>query len=177
MKNGGLTAGDSWFGTSRSTPSSASNFRYPYQATGSYGTTGSSPYGTTGSSPYGTGSSSSFFSRGSADSSSGGMASGTGLAAASDYGAGSVSRFTAGAASGPVMCNGPCRATADLVNQFGNEVRVVDAAIFKDYGGVLGFYGQVETLSAVEGSGVVEKVLQSPGEKLLRLNNWTSLRI
>jgi len=91
------------------------------------------------------------------------MASGTGLAAASDYGASSVSRFTAGAASGPVMCNGPCRATADLVNQFGNEVRVVDAAIFKDYGGVLGFYGQVETLSAVEGSGVVEKVLQSPG--------------
>ena len=41
--------------------------------------------------------------------------------------------------------------------------RVVDASAFRDYGGIDAFSGQVETLQAYEGAGVVEKVLQSPG--------------
>jgi regulator of ribonuclease activity A len=51
-----------------------------------------------------------------------------------------------------------------LIDRHGTALRVLDAHQFKDYGGVHEFYGQVETLQAFEGAGVVEKVLQSPGQ-------------
>jgi len=55
------------------------------------------------------------------------------------------------------------QAVADIVDQHGTAVRVMDSKGFRDFGGINAFHGQVETLQAYEGAGVVEKVLQSPG--------------
>jgi hypothetical protein len=173
MKNGGLTSGDSWFGTPRS-PYGTSNSNYP-AGSGSYGSSSSSTSRST------VGGGSSLFGRGTAEMGNSGLPSATGLGSISPYGGGgSSNRFSSTGgmssgpyasgsslpAAGPALCYGPCRQTADLVTQFDGQVRVMDAGAFKDFGGVLGFYGQIDTLSASEGAGVVEKVLQSPGEFL-----------
>lgn len=179
MKNGGLTSGDSWFGSPRSpygASGSNSNYQNPYSAgSGSYGSGSSSSTSRT------IAGGSSLFGRGTAERENSELSSTTGLGSISPYGGSAASnRFSSSGgmssgpyasgsslpAAGPILCHGPCRQTADLVTQFDGQVRVMDAGAFKDFGGVLGFYGQIETLTASEGAGVVEKVLQSPGELL-----------
>lgn len=175
MKRGGLTSGDSWYGPSKANAYGASAYnRSPYP-----GGSSSSPYPGASASAQGA-QKSSFFSRGSSASqpdSAMPHAAG-GLGSSSAYGStSSTSRLGGGsssystpplAAAGPAMCNGPCRHTADLVSQFEGQVRVMDAVAFKDYGGVYGFFGQVDTLTANEGAGVVEKVLEGSGEYSIR---------
>lgn len=83
---------------------------------------------------------------------SSGQYSSTSSYSSGSYGSGSGS--LSGSSSKPI---------ADLVDQHGAAAKVVDAATFKDYGGIKDFSGQVETLQAFEGARVVEKVLQGPG--------------
>jgi regulator of ribonuclease activity A len=66
-------------------------------------------------------------------------------------------------ASGSLSSDQAQRSLSDLIDKHGQSIRVMDSRLFKDYGGIHDFYGQVETLQAFEGAGVVEKVLQSPG--------------
>lgn len=185
MKRGGLTAGDSWFGSSKANAYGASPYnRSPYQ-----GGSSSSPY--PGASAHG-GKKKSFFSRafGSSHPDSAMPYAAGGLGSSSAYGSTTSmsNRLGSGsssyspppisgsssyspppiAAAGPAMCNGPCRHTSDLVNEFEGRVRVMDAVAYKDYGGVYGFFGQVDTLTANEGAGVVEKVLEGSGEYSIR---------
>ena len=68
-----------------------------------------------------------------------------------------------GATRGAMSLDQIPRPISDLIDRHGPGVRVMDARLFRDYGGVHEFYGQVETLQAFEGAGVVEKVLQGPG--------------
>ena len=56
------------------------------------------------------------------------------------------------------------RATADLVDANGAAVSIMETGLLKDYGGVGAFTGQIETIQAFEAAGLVEQVLNTPGE-------------
>jgi len=104
----------------------------------------------------------------------------TGGAGGGGYGGNTASSLSSSSSS---MYGGqqqqPPRALADLLDRHGASLlRVMDAHLFKDYGGVHEFYGMVETLQAYEGAGVVEKVLQSPGQgKVLIVDGGANLNV
>ena len=77
-------------------------------------------------------------------------AAGGAYGAASSYG---------GAAAG----GGGLSGVAGLVDMHGATIRVMQPGLFKDYGAVTDFQGQVETLHGFESAAVVEQVLNQPG--------------
>ena len=159
--------------------SSTSSYGASNTGTGTYGSTSGTTYGSTSGSTYGTGST---------YGSTSGSTYGTGSTYGATYGGsatttqgsvgynnpltgtyGSTNSAVAygsninGVARGTLSSDQIPRPLSDLIDRHGPGVRVIDARLFRDYGGVHEFYGQVETLQAFEGAGVVEKVLQSPG--------------
>ena len=129
---------------------------YGATTSGGYGAT--STYGSTGTSGYNNPSTSSYGASSAYGGSTSGGAYGSTSASGGAYGSTSGSMASGGMASGQAQ-----RAVADLIDRHGGAVRVMNSHLFKDYGGVHEFYGQVETLQAFDGAGVVEKVLQVPG--------------
>jgi regulator of ribonuclease activity A len=56
-------------------------------------------------------------------------------------------------------------ALADLCDEFGEQVRVLDASIpFRDFGGRSCFSGEVETVKCYDDNSVVKSTLAQPGE-------------
>ncbi len=53
-------------------------------------------------------------------------------------------------------------ATADLCDEFGAEVRVAEP-LLRDWGGVPGFAGLIETLRVLEDNALVRQTLEAPG--------------
>lgn len=86
-----------------------------------------------------------------------GQPAGGAYGAASPYG---------GAAAG--VGGGGLSGVAGLVDMHGATIRVMQPGLFKDYGAVTDFQGQVETLHGFESAAVVEQVLNQPGKLL-----WT----
>lgn len=127
------------------------------KASSSYGT-GNSGYatGTTGGT-YG-GSSTVGYGRSAAVSPTGGYGSATSTdSTLGGYGSSS-------SLPGVGSIRGASTGTADLSDTHGASLQVLENSMFKDYGGTESFGGQVETLQAFDGCGVVSKVLESPGK-------------
>ncbi|MDT8305040.1 MAG: ribonuclease E activity regulator RraA [Anaerolineae bacterium] len=53
--------------------------------------------------------------------------------------------------------------TADLCDQFGEEVQVLEP-LFQDYGGVASFWGRIATVDVFEDNLLVREMLDRPGE-------------
>jgi len=70
----------------------------------------------------------------------------------------------AGGAYGGAAAGGGLSGVAGLVDMHGATIRVMQPGLFKDYGAVTDFQGQVETLHGFESAAVVEQVLNQPGE-------------
>jgi regulator of ribonuclease activity A len=175
MKSGGLTAG-------------RYEATYKAYAAGNRAT-GTALSGVRGSSPYGTSTTATTYGYGTPNTATGayGSASGTTFGSTSTYGgststtqgtvgynnqmtntygsnsAGAYGSNINGVTRGTMASDQMPRSLSDLIDRHGPGVRVMDSRLFHDYGGVHEFYGQVETLQAFEGAGVVEKVLQGPG--------------
>jgi regulator of ribonuclease activity A len=67
-------------------------------------------------------------------------------------------------------------ATADLCDEFGPEVRVVEP-LFRDWGGSVAFAGAVETLRVFEDNALVRLMIESPGRgRVLVVDGGGSLR-
>lgn len=67
-------------------------------------------------------------------------------------------------------------ATADLVDQFGDELHVCELQ-FRNFGGKSAFNGPVRTLSVLEDNALVKKVLSQPGDgAVLIIDGAGSLR-
>jgi len=161
MKNGGLIAGShdpryrpQTGGYNNGNRNGRSSFGNPF---GSGGGSTTSPYtGSSTSSSYGSGSSTS---------------------SSSPYKSSTSPYSNTGSTTGTLSNGQSPRPLADLIDKHGSSViRVLDAHKFQDFGGTHEFYGQVETLTAVEGAGVVEKVLQSPAgtDKVLVIDGGAS---
>jgi regulator of ribonuclease activity A len=187
MKRGGLTAGryeSSYKSFANSNSAGGSNSYWNQNGVGSTGTYGGSygsqnaGYGSQNSATgtYGAQNSASGAYASNLPGRSFGSASSNNLGASStaygqtaytnpsqnSYGATSSYGNSAGG-TGSLASDQAQRSLSDLIDKHGQSIRVMDSRLFKDYGGVHDFYGQVETLQAYEGAGVVEKVLQSPG--------------
>jgi regulator of ribonuclease activity A len=68
------------------------------------------------------------------------------------------------------------RATADLCDEYGNEVRVLEPR-FISVGGVLSFAGPVTTVRVREDNALVRAVLESPGQgRVLVVDGGASVR-
>jgi regulator of ribonuclease activity A len=66
--------------------------------------------------------------------------------------------------------------TADLCDEFGDEVRVVEP-LFRDWGGSPSFAGMVETLRVFEDNALVREALEAPGRgRVLVIDGGGSLR-
>ena len=66
--------------------------------------------------------------------------------------------------------------TADLYDEYGDSLDVM-APIFKDYGGVDSFSGEIETLKVNEDNALVRSVLEQPGHhRVLVVDGQGSLR-
>mmetsp|Transcript_7649 Transcript_7649/g.10899 ORF Transcript_7649/g.10899 Transcript_7649/m.10899 type:complete len:501 (+) Transcript_7649:213-1715(+) len=97
----------------------------------------------------------------------GGLGGSTSAFGAGSYGAGAMTGELRGSTTG----------TASLADQHGPSLRVLENDMFKSYGQISSFGGQIETLQAYDGAGVVEKVLQSPGTgKVLVVDGGGNLR-
>jgi regulator of ribonuclease activity A len=67
-------------------------------------------------------------------------------------------------------------ATADLCDEFGAEVRVVEPG-FRDWGGVASFAGQIDTVRVLEDNALVRQALEAPGRgRVLVVDGAGSLR-
>lgn len=67
-------------------------------------------------------------------------------------------------------------ATADLYDDFGDDIRVL-TPMFRDYGGVTVFSGPVVTLKVHEDNTLVRELLEQPGEgRVLVIDGGASLR-
>lgn len=148
----GSTYGGSFGGASGSTYGGATGT--------AFGSTGATGYNNPSASTYGTSSYGSSTSVGAYGNSNNGITSG------------------GSSISGSMTSDQPPRSLSDLIDRHGASVRVMDSRQFHDYGGVHEFYGQVETLQAYEGAGVVEKVLQGPGyNKVLVVDGGGNLNV
>ena len=86
-------------------------------------------------------------------------------AAGGAYGAGgAASPYGSAAVGGGGGGGGGLSGVAGLVDMHGATIRVMQPGLFKDYGAVTDFQGQVETLHGFESAAVVEQVLNQPGE-------------
>jgi regulator of ribonuclease activity A len=66
--------------------------------------------------------------------------------------------------------------TADLCDQFGEAVRVAEP-VFRDFGGVRSFSGEVETLQVFEDNALVRAALETPGRgRVLVVDGGASVR-
>ncbi len=66
--------------------------------------------------------------------------------------------------------------TPDLCDAFGDEVRVAEP-VFRDFGGVRSFAGEVETLRVFEDNALVRAALETPGRgRVLVVDGGGSLR-
>ena len=66
--------------------------------------------------------------------------------------------------------------TADLYDEYGSSLEVM-APIFKDYGGVDSFSGEIETLKVYEDNALVRSTLEQPGHRrVLVVDGQGSLR-
>jgi len=157
----GGTAGG--YGTQRAVSS-----QYGATTAGSqYGAAGRS-YGTTATSgsQYGVGGTTGQYGQAGA-SQYGGSAGGLRGGAASSYGSNIAQTQTAASAG----VN-----TASLVDMHGASVQVVQGGLFRDFGAVTNFMGQVDTVSAMDSPGFVQQVLQTPGlGKILVVDGGGSL--
>jgi regulator of ribonuclease activity A len=189
MKSGGLTAGrheatyKAYTASTRAAATATSGMRgtSPY---GTSSTTALSGYGAsnTGTGAYGSASGTTYGSTsgvtyGNTGSTYGGSTSTT----QGTYGSNSAGAYGSninGVARGTMSSDQMPRPLSDLIDRHGPSLRVMDARLFHDYGGVHEFYGQVETLQAFEGAGVVEKVLQGPGyNKVLVVDGGGSMNV
>jgi regulator of ribonuclease activity A len=67
-------------------------------------------------------------------------------------------------------------ATADLYDEYGNSVEVL-APIFRDFGGVDSFSGEIETLKVYEDNSLVRSTLESAGrQRVLVVDGQGSLK-
>lgn len=82
-----------------------------------------------------------------------------GQSAGGAYGAGSPYGGAAAGGGG-----GGLAGVAGLVDMHGATIRVMQPGLFKDYGAVTDFQGQVETLHGFESAAIVEQVLNQPGK-------------
>lgn len=80
---------------------------------------------------------------------------------------GAASPYGGAAAGGGGGGGGGLSGVAGLVDMHGATIRVMQPGLFKDYGAVTDFQGQVETLHGFESAAVVEQVLNQPGKKVL----------
>eukprot|EP00521_Asterionellopsis_glacialis_P011770 CAMPEP_0195289920 /NCGR_PEP_ID=MMETSP0707-20130614/5994_1 /TAXON_ID=33640 /ORGANISM="Asterionellopsis glacialis, Strain CCMP134" /LENGTH=519 /DNA_ID=CAMNT_0040349979 /DNA_START=178 /DNA_END=1737 /DNA_ORIENTATION=+ len=171
MKRAGYTSTGMGYGT--------------YGSTGGYGSGGAGGYGTSrtgglgGSSLSGLGGTTGGYGQSALGRSTTGGTYGTSSSlggSTTGYGASSYGTGT-GAASAAGGLRGSTTGTARLADTHGQNLRVLENDMFKDYGQIQSFGGQVETLQAYEGAGVVEKVLQSPGNgKVLIVDGGGNLR-
>jgi regulator of ribonuclease activity A len=53
--------------------------------------------------------------------------------------------------------------TADLYDQFGDEVQVLEP-LFRNYGGIASFHGPITTVDVFEDNALVREMLKRPGE-------------
>jgi len=82
-----------------------------------------------------------------------------------------------GGAAGGGGGGGGLSGVAGLVDMHGATIRVMQPGLFKDYGAVTDFQGQVETLHGFESAAVVEQVLNQPGQnKVLVVDGGGDLR-
>ncbi len=66
--------------------------------------------------------------------------------------------------------------TADLCDEMGDAVRVAEP-VFRDYGGVRAFSGEVETLRVIEDNALVRPTLEMPGRgRVLVVDGGGSVR-
>ena len=80
------------------------------------------------------------------------------------YGVGGAASPYGTAAGGGGGGGGGLSGVAGLVDMHGATIRVMQPGLFKDYGAMTDFQGQVETLHGFESAAVVEQVLNQPGE-------------
>jgi regulator of ribonuclease activity A len=66
--------------------------------------------------------------------------------------------------------------TPDLCDQFAQHLRAAEP-LFRDWGGVLSFAGEIETVRVFEDNGLVRQVLESPGQgRVLVVDGGGSVR-